>query len=85
VDVRGSLEGIESVGIRERRDPVADLDRGPVRGTPAEALVLGSDAVALGVGVAGGTAGRILEQALVGHSHLVVSSGPYRRLKSLHC
>jgi hypothetical protein len=37
------------------------------------------------VGVAGGTAGRILEQALVGHSHLVVSSGPYRRLKSLHC
>jgi hypothetical protein len=76
VDVRGSLEGIESVGILERRDLVAGLDMGPVRGTPAEAPDLENGAVALGVGVAGGTAGRTLEQALVGHSHLTVSLEP---------
>jgi hypothetical protein len=76
VDVRGSLEGIEWVGILERQDPVAGLDRGPVRGTPAEAPVLESDAVALEVDVVGGTAGRTLPQALVGHSHLRVSLEP---------
>jgi hypothetical protein len=85
VDVRGSLEGIEWVGIRERRDPVAGLDKGPVRGTPAEAPDLGSDAAAPEVGVAEGTAGRILEQALVGHSHLTVSLERHPAYLSLHC
>jgi len=47
-----------------------------VRGTPVEAPVLGSDVVALGVGVAGGTAGRTQVQALVEHSHLIVSLEP---------
>jgi hypothetical protein len=85
VDVRGSLEGIEWVGIRERRDPVAGLDRGPVRDTPAEVPVLGNGAVAPGVGVAGGTAGRTLEQALAGHSHLTVSLERHPAYLSLHC
>jgi hypothetical protein len=85
VDGPGSLEGIEWVGIRERRDPVAGLDRGPVRDTPAEAPVLGSDAVAPGVGAAEGTAGRTLEQALVGHSHLTVSLERHPAYLCLHC
>jgi len=74
VDEQGSLEGIEWVDTRARRDRVGGLGKDPVRGRPAEALVPGNGAVAPGVDVAAArTADRILEQGLVGHSRLVVS------------
>jgi len=73
VDELGLLEGMGWLGTRERRDPVAGLGRGPVRGMPAAEPDLGSGAVAPEVGVAGGIAGRIQEQGLVGHIHLMVS------------
>jgi len=85
VDELGLLEGMGWLGTRERRDPVAGLGRGPVRGMPAAEPDLGSGAVALGVDVAGGTVGRILEQALVGHSHLLVSLKHSTVRCSLHC
>lgn len=74
VDEQGSLEGIEWVGTRVRQGRIAGLGKGPERGTPAEALVLENGVVAPGVDVAAArTADRILEQVLVGHSHLMVS------------
>ena len=57
-----------------RQGRVAGLGKDPVRGRPAEALVPGNGVVAPGVDVAAAhTADRILEQGLVGHSHLMVS------------
>ena len=85
VGVLGLLEGMGWLGTRERRGPVAGLGKGLVRGTPAAEPDLGSGAVAPEVGVAGGIAGRILEQGLVGHSHLVVSLKLPSVRCSLHC